>query len=225
LSAPEPPRSRRERALDTRRRVLRAAYDRFQQHGYAGATMEAIASAAGVAVQTLYFTFHTKAALLDEVVGAAVTGFEEWQPPAGGRPPLELDSPRVLREFHPWFASFEAEATASGALAVFLGAGVEIMERAAPMTTVMREAAGHPDAREVYLVGEQRRAGAYRAVIRVLARKPPGRRRGLSEARATDILLTLFSGETYQMLRERGWTQRQILAWLLDVLGHQRLAG
>ena len=56
--------SRQERAATTRRRMLDAAYDLFCEQGFRATTMDAIAQRAGVAVQTLYFTFHTKDALL-----------------------------------------------------------------------------------------------------------------------------------------------------------------
>ena len=56
--------TRRERAKATRRRIAEAALVRFSGQGYAATTMDAIAGDAGVAVQTVYFTFHTKAELL-----------------------------------------------------------------------------------------------------------------------------------------------------------------
>ena len=213
--------TRRERALETRRRILAAAYELFCARGYAGTTMEAIARQSGVAVQTMYFTFHTKAALLEEVEGAAVVGFETWKPPST---PLSTGDPAQLRAFHTWFGPFEAAKTAHEALEIFLDGGVEIMERAGPLVSTIREAIGDPDARAVYELGEVRRADAYQAVVRVLGKKPPGLRQGLTVRRATDVLFTVFSEETYQMLRRRGWKQREVHAWLLDVLGQQLLA-
>ena len=43
---------------------MRAAIEVFTESGYVGARMSDIADRAGVAVQTVYFTFHTKAELL-----------------------------------------------------------------------------------------------------------------------------------------------------------------
>ena len=40
------PLSRREKALETRRRMLKAAYDLFCEHGYAATTMDVIAKRA-----------------------------------------------------------------------------------------------------------------------------------------------------------------------------------
>jgi TetR/AcrR family transcriptional regulator, regulator of autoinduction and epiphytic fitness len=59
--------SRRESARATQWRMVKAAYHLFSDQGYAATTMAQIAEAAGVAIQTLYFTFHSKAALLPRV--------------------------------------------------------------------------------------------------------------------------------------------------------------
>jgi AcrR family transcriptional regulator len=48
--------------------MLDAAIACFTTSGYAGTTMAQIAEQAGVAVQTLYFTFHTKAELLQQTL-------------------------------------------------------------------------------------------------------------------------------------------------------------
>src|SRR6478609_2694855 len=68
--------SRRERALGTRLRVAQAATDLFATAGYSATTMEAVASRAGVAVQTVYFIFGTKPRLLVEAVQIAGGGNE-----------------------------------------------------------------------------------------------------------------------------------------------------
>src|SRR6187399_1573894 len=73
--------SRQERAAGTRRRMLDAAYDLFCDQGFRATTMEAIAERAGVAVQTLYFTFHTKDELLQAVQDRAVLGDDVPTPP------------------------------------------------------------------------------------------------------------------------------------------------
>src|SRR4051794_27459504 len=75
------PSSRAERAQATRTRILRAAYSLFAAHGYPAVTMAAVASRAGVAVQTLYFTFGTKAELLQHAYDYAVLGDGEALPP------------------------------------------------------------------------------------------------------------------------------------------------
>ena len=221
----KPPNARQVKAAQTRRRMLAAAYDQFCEHGYRATTMDAIAEQAGVAVQTLYFTFHTKGAILGEVLGAAVIGFHLWVPP---REPVDAAAPETLGMFHGWFASFQAEPDARRALATFVDAGVDILERTAPLVAAMQAAAGDPEAPAVLRLGEQRRAETFGALCSILAKKGPakkgGLRRGVTVARATDIFLTIFSDQTYQSLTARGWSPAACRRWFVEVLTHQLLA-
>ena len=63
---------REERAAVTRRRILDAARRRFFEDGYAATTLQAVATEAGVAVQTIYAVFGSKAAILAELLALAV---------------------------------------------------------------------------------------------------------------------------------------------------------
>src|SRR6266487_2530430 len=56
--------NRKRRARQTRARIAAAAARLFAARGYQGTPMDAIAAEAGVAVQTVYFAFRTKAELL-----------------------------------------------------------------------------------------------------------------------------------------------------------------
>jgi AcrR family transcriptional regulator len=58
------PTLRQERAATTRRRILTAARRLFFRDGYAATTLKAVAAEAGVAVQTVYAVFGSKAAIL-----------------------------------------------------------------------------------------------------------------------------------------------------------------
>ena len=53
---------------------MAAAARVFLEHGYAGATIPAIAAEAGVALQTVYRAAPSKAGLLEAAVTAAVAG-------------------------------------------------------------------------------------------------------------------------------------------------------
>src|SRR6187397_490836 len=114
--------TRRERALETRRRMLQAAYRLFCEQGYPATTMAAIASEAEVAVQTLYFTFHTKGAIISEVLGAAVVGFEHWRGPLPAT--IDFSDSKLLRASLPWYERFEQEPDAARALALFIEHGM-----------------------------------------------------------------------------------------------------
>jgi AcrR family transcriptional regulator len=214
--------TRREQALETRRRMLRAAYELFCEHGYAATTLQAIAQRAGVAVQTIYFTFHTKSAILSETVGACIFGFDRWSPIAD---PVRAGDAAALGKYHAWWTPFEEARDAAAALEVFVDATVEIMRRVGPLVAVVTEAAaGDQEMRAVSDIGEERRVESYRAVVRVLAKKG-GLRRGLGIERANDILLTLLSGEVYQLLcARRGWTPMAARRWFLETLRQQLLA-
>lgn len=221
--SPAGPRIRRQKALQTRRRVLVAAYELFSARGYTGTTMAAIAARADVAVQTLYFTFHTKAAILSETFGAAILGFDRWEP----RADLESRSfsRQALSELHDWFPAFEAEADPDRALRIFVDAALAILARAGPIATVVRaSAASDPEVRAAESLSERRREQAYSVAIEVMSEKQPLHRR-MTRRRATDILLTLLSAETYhQLTTGRGWSVAECRRFLIDVLTHQLFA-
>src|SRR5918998_2089183 len=65
---------RAEAAAQTRDAILRAAKARFEDAGWVGTTIPAVASDAGVSPKTIEATFGTKAALLAAVVDFAIRG-------------------------------------------------------------------------------------------------------------------------------------------------------
>jgi AcrR family transcriptional regulator len=73
-------RLRQQQAGQTREQVLAAATELFEQTGWAGTTVAAIARRAGVAVETVYSGFGSKKQLLREVVDFAVVGDAEPVP-------------------------------------------------------------------------------------------------------------------------------------------------
>lgn len=58
------PNRREVAAAETRREILRAARRLFAEHGYAGTSLQQIAEESGVAVQTIYSSVGSKAALV-----------------------------------------------------------------------------------------------------------------------------------------------------------------
>ena len=77
---------RAEKAQETYRRIVEAATRLFLDRGYVPTTIEAIADAADVAVETVYARFRTKANLMVAVKDAAVT--EGGDIPLARRPEL-----------------------------------------------------------------------------------------------------------------------------------------
>jgi AcrR family transcriptional regulator len=198
---------RRERTIATRRRMVGAAYRLFCEKGYLATTMEAIAREAEVAVPTLYFTFRTKGAILGEALGAAVMGLDE---PVGP-------------EDAPWYRAFEAEPDPRRALKILVENSAPILRRVGPLLAATYAAAGDPEVASVHALGEQRRHDGYRAIVQLLARKG-SLRRGLTVARATDILLVLLGPQLFDALANgRGWSVAECDRWIVEVLSQQLL--
>ncbi len=200
--------SRRDRSAVTRRRILDAARTEFLERGYQGATLAAIAKRAGVAVQTLYFVFHTKAELISAVIDAAVMG----------------DDAKVPEETE-WWQAMAAEASATGALRIFVRGAASLFERASSISEILRSAVLTDDeVRQAYEKHERLRATAFREVVALIAEK--GRLKdGLDVDTATDVFLTLYGDSTYHQFRvERGWDQERLIAWYCETLPTMLLA-
>lgn len=207
VKTPEPTRrTRRERARATHWRIVKAAYTLFCERGYAGTTMAEIAAAAGVAVQTVYFTFHTKPALLSRAYDFAVMGDEEPLPP----------------EQQPWYLAMVREPDASNALRQFVTGVGEITRRVTPLELVARVAAdGDPDTARVMALHEGWRAEGYRGIVELLSAKTD-LRPGLTPERATDLLLLYVGMDVYHALVEgRGWTHEEWADWAVAALAEQ----
>src|SRR6476646_10050186 len=65
---------RARQAADTKAQVLAAAAELFEESGWSGTTVAAIAQRAGVAVETVYSGFGSKKQVLRAVVDFAVVG-------------------------------------------------------------------------------------------------------------------------------------------------------
>ena len=200
--------SRRERARQTREKIVRAADEEFRAAGYQGATMAAIARRAGFAEQTVYFVFHTKGELLSNVIDAAVLGTED----------------PIAPEEAPWYQAMEAEPDPVASLHIFMRGVADVLARAAPLKAIVRAAATvDPEAQRVQAKHERMRHQVYRQVMEDLATK--GRlREGVSIDSGTDILLVLGGDEGYQAFRDRGWPHEQCVEYLSSVLPELLLA-
>lgn len=194
--------SRRQRAAETRRRMLDAAIACFTTTGYDGTTMAAIAGQAGVAVQTLYFTFHTKAELLQQTLDRAVLG----------------DGPPVPPPQTPWYEAMQAQKAIRPALGHLVGGVTQIMERVAPLRPVFEAAAAEPGVAEVWANAERLRLEGYRAIIELLAAKQP-LAAGHTPDSATDILFVLLGPDTFRAFTHgRGWPLEQWKTWVTATL-------
>lgn len=199
--------SRQARAAQTRARMLDAAYSCFCESGFQATTMAAIAARAGVAVQTLYFTFHTKDELFQAVLDRTVLGTDELPPP-----------------LQPWYARMTEAPTVTDAVQ-HLVTGVEaILARVAPILPAFTAVATEP-AGQVWQNAEQLRLEGYRDIVGVLAAKAP-LRKGLTRAKAADLMFVLLSPDVYRALvLGRAWSPAQWRAWLVQSLLHDLFGG
>jgi AcrR family transcriptional regulator len=198
--------SRRDRAKATQWRIMKAAYTLFSEQGYAETTMAQIAEAAGVAVQTVYFTFHTKPALLSRAYEVAVGGEPE---------PL-------IPEQQPWFAEMRSAPDIAIALRAFVTGSGEIMRRVTPLYFAARVAANtDADAARVMTFNENGRAVGYRECLELLRTKAE-LRPGLSLERATDLLLLFVGPDAYRALVDgRGWSHDEWIDWTVAAVAEQ----
>ena len=199
----KPRRTRRsEHAEATRRRVLNAAVRLFVEHGYHSTTIESIATAADVSVETIYKRFGSKAGMLKAARDAAVADAPEpaefFDFPA---PPIEealraSTDPRVqLRAV----AQFSARR----------------LERLAPFHRMLRSAgAGDQELGHYIAADHAARREAQRDDIQTIAASGPLR---LPTEQAADTFSALANPDVYLLLTDHfGWPAEQYRAWLAD---------
>jgi AcrR family transcriptional regulator len=194
--------TRKRRAQETRRGIIRAANEAFCANGYTGTTMQAVADRAGVAIQTVYFVFHTKAALLSEVFAAAVLGDRPTRP-----------------EQTQWYAQATTGADPTGSLSAFVEGAAGLLERTAALDEVVRTAAAtDPEVMEFHRRSEELRAAGYGSFL-VSLKQRRFLRRGLNLDEETDAFLGLLGPGMYQSLRrDRGWTHEHYVTWATNAL-------
>ncbi|MEO3785102.1 helix-turn-helix domain-containing protein [Actinocorallia sp. B10E7] len=198
---------RAARTAANRARMLGAAKELFIERGYTATTMKAVAERAGMAVQTLYFTFSTKRAILSELLDVEIAGDAE--------PVATLD--------RPWAVEALAAPPAEQIRLQAAGAG-RILARVAPLLEVVRSAAStDPEIAALWRANLSQRHTVQSRFAEALAAKG-ALREGTDAARAADIMLALLSSETYHLLvEERGWSGEEWRDWAADTLLRQLL--
>jgi AcrR family transcriptional regulator len=180
---------RNQRAARTRRAIIAAATEEFRSSGYHGATMSAIAERAGVAVQTVYFVFHTKPALLTAAIDTAVMGEVDPVPP----------------EQTLWWQEGITTLDGPRAIELFITNVSEINMRAATLDRVALAASTtDPELVDLIEYHESLRTQRFRGYIDALAARGL-LRDGSDPAEATDVLLTLAGADVFlNFTEERG---------------------
>jgi AcrR family transcriptional regulator len=187
------------RGRQTAARIVAAATRLFLEHGYVNTTMAAVAEEAGVAVQTLYLAFGSKAAILAEVHDLAVVGAGENVP--------------VLEQ--PWVDHVRAETDGLRALKLVMDNGLGISERAASVYEKIQTAAADTEVADLLAKVRMQRLQTVRELAAILATKPGFAAESLD--RAADILYALVSVEVYHLyVVERDWIADEWRAWAYD---------
>jgi len=191
---------RDEQAVETRRRILAAAYDLFIDRGYPATTMAAIAAAAGVSTQTVYTAFGSKPALLKKVYDVHVVG-DDLEIPFAQRPEV--------------IATYQ-ETNPRRFLAMYVHLGRMLIGRVGPlMRVILAGAHGGDPALQAHIAttNAERLVGTGMAAQRVA--DLGGLRPGLSVEQARDVIWALVSIELWDLLsHERGWSDDEVEDWV-----------
>jgi AcrR family transcriptional regulator len=176
--------------------LLAAAHDLFIANGWAATGMRDIASAAGVATETLYAHFSSKRVLFKAVTDLAVVGD---------------DAPLAVAERSGFAAMARGSHADRTSAAARLVRG--IYERTAPFAKVMREAAATDDelAAELTATRERQRRDVAAAAELIMGRP--------ASATERDGIWAVTSPEVYLLLTEgSAWTADQYEEWMAETL-------
>ncbi len=178
-----------DRRRATRERVVATAGPLFVERGYRDATMADLARAAGVAVQTLYLAFGSKAAVLEAVLAAEAARSPDRLVPLAADP----DGP--------------------GALARHVAVTAAAVERGHPLDAVLRAAGADPEPAALLAARRAAALEAHARAVDELADRP-GFTTHLSLQRATEVVAALLAPQTYELLVVEGdWTTQDWAEW------------
>ena len=189
----------------TRRRIAEAASRLFTEDGYAGTTLQAIADAAGVHVQTIYQAFGNKVSVLAEAAAVLVAGPEE----DSATPPPQ----------RAWVIELFAEPDPTRQLTLYVRNMREVSERYMGLLDTMRvTAAADPDVGAFLAHAERGRYAGPQHIAAVLAQHS-ALRPGLTAERAADIMYAITTYDVFRsLMHDRGWTGDETESWLSATL-------
>ena len=192
---------RREQARRTRLRILDSAERRLLRDGYAGATIAAIASDAGVSPDLIYKSFGGKPGLVRAIRDRALAG----------------DQPRPAEE-----RSDEIQASEPDPRAIIRAWGTfvaELAPRGAPILLLIRDAAvADPDVRRLRDELDADRLRRRTDNARRL-RDAGHLRDDVTLAVAADVLWSYSSPELYELLvLRRGWSPLRYGRFVADAM-------
>lgn len=192
---------RAEQAEETKRRILAAARGVFIAEGYAAATMVAVATEAGTAVETVYAAFGNKAELLASAVRAALS-------PTEGGGPLRRTGAQAVRD----------AAEPREHVRIFATDIASLLAEVSPIFDVVASARREPTIGEIYERMQKGRLENMRTMVGWL-RDKGGLRAGLDADAAAETVWALASPELFRMLTQSaGWSKERFAGWLVEIL-------
>jgi AcrR family transcriptional regulator len=202
VSETERPSLRDTLAAATRAQVVDAAAQLFAEQGYVGTSIGAIATRAGVAVQTIYNAVGNKAAVLSAVLDAAASG------PNAPAPVPEFMSERT-----------QQAPDAAAILDLLADWFVEVNARTVPIQWVIRQAAAvDTDAAELERARSRQRLRNYGLAAAALRER--GGLGAMTDEEAAATIFTLGHPTAYRTLViDEGWTPDAYRTWLRGALG------
>jgi len=199
---------RADQARRTRRRIVDAAAELFAEHGYAGTTIDAIATAAGVSRKTVFDSVGGKAQLMKLAYDFAIVGDDEPVPLA--------DRPEMR--------ALLAEPDYGKRLAMYASLVVRIDRRLSAAWRAFEGAAtSDPEAAKFYAAMVQQRRQAMREAAQMFA-DAGALRPDLDIEVAADLMWFYNDPSLYdKLVRQRGWSVDRFQAWLTEALQVQLL--
>jgi AcrR family transcriptional regulator len=197
---------RREQGAESRRATRAAIVDAaarlFTEQGYVATTIAAIARKAGVAPQTVYAAFGNKREILTALMRSRVAGDEE------GTPMQDREWIRAARE----------QDDPSEILRLLARGGTRLFARAAPVWSVVREAAAaDPELAAYWAQTMQERYVNARHIVGMLP--ADALKLGLTHDDAADIFWAVASPAVYELLvGGRGWRPERFERWIAQAL-------
>jgi AcrR family transcriptional regulator len=181
---------------------VEAAAALFEEQGYGRTTVKQIAAAAGVAPDTVYATFGTKARVLTALIDARLA------PPTTG---VSNVMDRVEAQ------AISTETDQREQLRLFARDMTNVLARVGPVYEIMRTASSvDPEMADVFAEMEGYRANNIRRAAGWIEANGPLR---VDVERAAEIMWTLASPDVGRMLRgRRGWSDDDYADWLCDTL-------
>lgn len=193
-----------EKAQATHERIVDAASRLFLERGYVQTTIDAIADAADVAVETVYARFRNKTNLMIAVKDAAVT--------QGGQVPLDQ---------RPELRALAAEPDQRRQLEIAAALSRGMLERTSPVYAVLRDAAAADQALREHLAAEIDRRRQFQRTLIELITTTGELRHDLTPENAADTYSALANPDLYLLLTtHHRWSANHYQAWLTDSLQH-----